>query len=69
MLAGSGVKRLGDEGEIIRQQRKLSYADLIETKQSLWAAHRVWLKPGLGHLCLLKNQWQVSNKLTPIVTY
>lgn len=65
MLSGSSCKRLGDEGEIIRQRRNPTCADLIETKRPLWAAHIGWLKLVLGHLCLLKKQWQVSNKSTP----
>lgn len=62
ILAGSVCKSLGDEGEIIRQRRKPSYTNLIETKQPFWAAHRAWLQHGLGHLCLLKGGWCVSNK-------
>lgn len=52
MLAGS--KTLCAEGEIIRRNRKPSYADLIEIKRPLWASHGALLKLGLGLLCLLK---------------
>lgn len=42
--------------ERLYERSKPSYTHLIETNWPLWAARRMWLRPGFGYLCLQKKQ-------------